>query len=144
MSRRPIAAFVASVLLAGCLGTVVQVANQPKPEPPPPPVPERLKAEHAPELVSSAVEGCQLAPELDPNLYYCAKDEHWYRFAMNRWYLAFAWDGNWFPASGAELPAGLRKITPETEVQSVKTREQRLEELQRKLEELDDGEQQAP
>jgi len=143
VSRRPIGLFLASVLLAGCLGTVVQVANQPKPEPPPPPVPERFKAEQAPALVPSPVAGCQLAPSLDPNLYYCAKDEHWYRFAMNRWYLAFAWDGNWFPVSGAELPAGLKKITPETEVEAVKTREQRLEELEKKLEDLD-GEQQAP
>jgi hypothetical protein len=143
VSRRWIAVLLAATLAAGCLGTVVQVANQPKPEPPPPPVPARFKAEKPPELVPSQVPGCDLAPELDPNLYYCSKDEHWYRFAMNRWYLAFAWDGNWFPVSGSELPAGLKKITPETEVEAVKTREQRLEELERKLEELD-GEQQAP
>jgi hypothetical protein len=138
---RPIAAFVAGAFLAGCLGTL-QIAPQ-KPETPPPPVPERFRAEHAPELVPTEIEGCQAAPALDPSLYFCAKDEHWYRFAMNRWYLAFAWDGNWFPVSGAELPQGLRKITPQTEIETTKTREDRLEELERKLEELD-GEQQAP
>jgi hypothetical protein len=143
VTRRPFALLLAGVLLAGCLGTVVQVANQPKPEPPPPPVPEKFKAEQAPELVASQVPGCQLAPSLDPNLYYCAKEEHWFRFAMNRWFLAFAWNGNWFPVSGSELPAGLKKITPETKVEAEKTREERLEELDKKLEELD-GEQQAP
>lgn len=138
MSGRSIASLVASALLAGCLGTL-QIAPQ-KPEPPPTPVPDRFVAEQVPELVPTEVEGCQRAPALDPNLYYCATDEHWYRFAMNRWYLAFAWNGNWFPVSGAELPVGLKKITPETKVESVKTREERLEELERKLEELDDGE----
>jgi hypothetical protein len=141
VNARPIAALVASALLVGCLGTL-QIAKQ-IPEPPPPPVPDRFRAEHAPELVPSEVDGCQAAPTLDSNLYYCAKDEHWYRFAMNRWYLAFAWDGNWFPASGAELPQGLRKITPKTQAETEKTREERLEELEKKLEELD-GEQQEP
>ena len=141
MNTRPIAALVASAILAACLGTL-QIAPQ-KPEPPPPPVPDRFQAEQAPELVPSEVEGCKVAPALDPNLYYCAKDEHWYRFALNRWYLAFAWDGNWFPVSGAELPHGLKKITPKTELETAKTREERLKELERKLEELD-GEQQAP
>lgn len=143
MTRRPLGLLLATLLLAGCLGTIVQVTNQPKPEPPPPPVPERFEAEQAPELVASEVPGCQLAPSLDPNLYFCEKEEHWFRFAMNRWFLAFAWDGNWFPVSGSELPAGLKKITPETEIEATKTREQRLEELEKKLEELD-GEQEPP
>ncbi|MEX2204844.1 MAG: hypothetical protein WEF50_01295 [Myxococcota bacterium] len=143
MTRRPLGLLLATLLLVGCFGTIVQVTGQPKPEPPPPPVPERFKAEQAPELVPSQVPGCQLAPSLDPNLYYCEKQEHWFRFAMNRWFLAFAWDGNWFPVGGSELPAGLAKITPETEVEATKTREQRLEELEKKLEELD-GEQEPP
>jgi len=141
VTARPLAALVVGVLLAGCLGTL-QIAPQ-KPEPPPPPVPDRFSAEQAPALVASDVAGCQAAPSLDPTLYYCAKDEHWYRFAMNRWYLAFAWNGNWFPVSGAELPTGLAKITPKTEVETVKTREDRLEELERELEKLD-GEEQTP
>jgi len=143
VTRRPIGVLLVSWLVAGCLGTIVQIDNQQKPEPPPPPVPARFQAEKPPELVPSPVSGCQLAPALDPNLYYCEKEEHWFRFAMNRWYLAFAWDGNWFPVSGSELPAGLSKITPETEVEATKTREERLEELEKKLEDLD-GEQEPP
>jgi len=141
VKTREIAALFGTLLFAGCLGTL-QIAPQ-KPEPPPPPVPERFSAEQAPELVSSEVPGCQAAPALDPNLYYCAKDEHWYRFAMNRWYLAFAWNGNWFPVTGAELPQGLKKITPQTQAETTKTREERLDELERKLEKLD-PEEQAP
>ena len=111
-------------------------------------LPDRFVAEQPPELVPSDVEGCQAAPALDPTLHYCAATEYWYRFAMNRWYLAFAWNGNWFPVSGAELPRGLAKITPATRVETVKTREERLEELERKLEKLEgeelDGQEQAP
>lgn len=146
MSARSLAGLAACLLLAGCLGTL-HIDPQP-PEPPPTPVPDRFVAEQAPELVPSDVEGCQVAPGLDPTLYYCPATEYWYRFAMNRWYLAFAWNGNWFPVSGAELPPGLSKITPETRVETVKTREERLEELERKLEELEgeklEGEEQAP
>ena len=146
MIARSIAGLAAALLFCGCLGTL-QIAPQ-KPEPPPPPVPDRFVADHAPELVATEIEGCQGAPSLDPTLYYCAAGEHWFRFAMNRWYLAFAWNGNWFPVTSAELPAGLRKITPQTQVETAKTREERLEELERKLEKLDEktpgGEEQAP
>ena len=146
MSGRPFAGLVAGLLLAGCLGTL-HIDPQ-APEPAPTPVPDRFVAEQPPELVPSDVEGCQAAPALDPTLHYCAATEYWYRFAMNRWYLAFAWNGNWFPVSGAELPHGLAKITPATRVETVKTREERLEELERKLEKLEgeelDGEEQAP
>ena len=146
--RRAVRALLASALVSGCLGTVVQVNTSTTPEAPPPPVPPKFTADKPPELVPSQVPGCKLAPSLDPNLYYCEKQEHWFRFAMNRWFLAFAWDGNWFPVSGSELPAALKKITPETEVQAEKTREERLDELERKLEQLDepplDDEQQAP
>ncbi len=151
--RRAACSLALSVLLSACFGTIVQVKQTATPEERPQKVPEKFKAEKAPELVPSQVVGCKLAPSLDPNLYYCAKQEHWFRFAMNRWFMAFAWDGNWFPVSGSELPAGLKKITPETEVEATKTREERLEELERRLEELDepapdeaplDDQQQAP
>ena len=139
MSARALGLVLASLLLTGCIGAIT--VAQPTPEPPPPPVPPRFKAEAAPELVASPVAGCQAAPALDPNLYYCAADEHWYLFAMNRWYLAFAWDGNWFPVARGELPEALAEITPKTKQETTKTREERLEELERKLEKLDEEEQ---
>ncbi|MGH2901952.1 MAG: hypothetical protein ACRDMZ_24975 [Solirubrobacteraceae bacterium] len=140
MKARAFGLFLASALLAGCIAAI-NTSQQPVPEPPPPPVPPRFKAEAPPALVASPVEGCQAAPSLDPNLYYCAADEHWFRFAMNRWYLAFAWDGNWFPVNRGELPDALAKITPETKQETTKTREERLQELERKLEKLDEKEQ---
>lgn len=140
MKLRSLAPLLAALALAGCLGTL---SIDPTPVVGPiTPVPDRFKADHAPDLVPSPVEGCQAAPSLDPNLFYCTKEEHWYRFALNRWYMAFAWDGNWFPASGAELPPGLAKIAvaPEKQAETAKSREERLEELERKLEELEESE----
>jgi len=102
------------------------------------PVPDKYKADQAPELVACTVDvpGCQCAPSLDPNLYYCAKDGHWFRYSLNRWYLAFAWDGNWFPTTKADLPKSLVSITPKPE-EVKKSREERLKELDKKLEEID-------
>jgi hypothetical protein len=127
------AAFALALLLSGCMALSI---TQGPPEPPPPPVPDKFQGDAAPPLVDAGVEGCQAAPSLDPHLYYCAKQEHWYRFALNRWFLAFAWNGNWFPVSSGELPPGLVAVTPKAE-EVKKTREQKLEELEKKLEELE-------
>ena len=132
-ARARVLAALACCLLAGCMTFSI---TQPPPEPPPPPVPDKFSGDGPPALVDTGVEGCQAAPSLDPNLYFCAKDEHWYRFALNRWFLAFAWNGNWFPVSGSELPPGLVKVTPKAE-EVQKTREQKLEELEKRLEELE-------
>lgn len=127
-----------ALLLALCAGCIVDMGTTKTVTPPDArvPVPDKYKADHAPELVACEVEGCQRAQSLDPNLYYCAKDEYWFRYAMNRWYLAFAWDGNWFPVGDTDLPRALAKITPAPE-EVKQSREERLKELERKLEELD-------
>jgi hypothetical protein len=129
-----------AALLSGCL--MLSITPAP-PEPPPPPVPDKFQGDAPPELVDGAVEGCQAAPSLDPLLYYCAKEEHWYRFAMNRWYMAFAWNGNWFPVTTSELPKALVQITPKKE-EVKKTREEKLEDLEKRLEELEKQETEAP
>ena len=100
------------------------------------PVPDRFTGDHAPELVDTGIEGCKQAPSLDANLYYCPAKENWFRYAMNRWYLAFTWDGNWFPVGGSELPRALAALTPAPE-EVKKSREDRLKELDKKLEDLD-------
>ena len=128
-----------AALLALCAGCIVNMGSTGTATPPEPKVlvPEKYKPEDGPpQLVDCEVEGCQRAQSLDPNLYYCAKSEYWFRYAMNRWYLAFAWDGNWFPVGDTDLPRALAKITPAPEVVK-KSREERLQELEKKLEELD-------
>jgi hypothetical protein len=132
---------LALALLCGC---VVKTGTTTTSTPVQPhiPLPDKYQGPAAPTLVDTGVEGCKQAPSLDTNLYYCAKDEHWFRYAMNRWYLAFEWDGNWFPATGSDLPRSLAAITPKTE-EVKKSREDRLKELDEKLEKIDQ-EQSAP
>jgi len=101
------------------------------------PVPDKFQGPAAPELVDTGIDGCKQAPSLDPNLYYCAKDEHWYRYTMNRWYLAFEWDGNWFPTSGTDLPRSLAAITPKA-ADVKKSREDKLKELDERLQKIDE------
>jgi hypothetical protein len=127
-----------ALLLALCAGCIVNMGTTQTVTPPDAhvPVPDKYKAAQAPELVACEVEGCKRATSLDPNLYYCAQDEHWFRYALNRWYLAFAWDGNWFPVGDTDLPRALAAITPAPE-EVKQSREERLKELEKKLEDLD-------
>ena len=133
--RRSARALAAAALLAtgGCIIGITPTATPVEHKTP---VPDKYKADAAPELVDAGIEGCQRAEALDPNLYYCTKDEHWFRWALNRWYMAFAWDGNWFPVTKSELPAGLKQITP-APAEVKKSREDRLKELEQELEKLD-------
>ncbi len=68
-------------------------------QPPPsyePPIPERFRGEGPPELRNTDAPGLLRAPSVDRDLYYFRPDDLWYRFAYNRWYQAFSWNGNWF------------------------------------------------
>lgn len=133
MTRRA-RALAAAVLLASsaCQFGITQTAPPAERREP---VPDKYKGDAPPELIDAGIEGCERAT-LDANLYYCAVDEHWYRWALNRWYMAFTWDGNWFPTRKAEVPASLRALTPAPE-EVKKTREDRLRELEEQLEKLD-------
>jgi hypothetical protein len=128
-------------LLAGCIvnmGTSTTGGAAPQHVP----VPDKYAGGAAPELVDAGIAGCKQAPSLDPNLYYCAREEHWFRYALNRWYLAFEWDGNWFPTSGSELPRSLAALTPKPE-EVKKSREDKLKELEDKLQKIDEEQQQS-
>ena len=135
MTRLRLAAALGLALSAGCIVNMGSSVTPTHPEERIP-VPDKYKADHAPALIECEVDGCKRAQELDPNLYYCAKDGHWFRYSLNHWYLAFAWDGNWFPTTRDDLPQGLVAITPKPE-EVKKSREARLKELDKKLEEVD-------
>ena len=109
---RALASILAGLVAAGCLSGLT-VGMPTVTTPPPPrvePVPDIFQAETAPPLVPTAVEGLSAAPALDDQLFYYAPHERWYRWALNRWYEAFAWDGNWFPPE--RLPPGFRQEQP--------------------------------
>ncbi len=136
---------ILALALSGCIGSSFGIEIvEPPPPPPEPPVPDRFVGDTAPELVSSELPGFKKAPSLDPSVYFLEKERHWYRFALNRWYLGFTWDGNWFPVEADEVPAALRALTPsirEVSAQEAgkkeKTREEKLRELDERLRELE-------
>ncbi len=108
--------------------TLTQPAQQPEPKTPP-----RFAADAAPELEPTGFPGMLRAPSLD-RLYYQESSDQWYRYAMNRWYVAFGWDGAWFPLLENEVTPELRSLHARP---TPKSRKQKLEELERQLEELE-------
>ncbi len=129
---RRLASGLLPMLLCGCIGLSV---TRPPPVPPEPPTPPRFKAEQGPPLLESTdIPGIRVADSLD-RTYYDEKSEQWYRFAMNRWFMAFTWDGAWFPLTKKEVrPELLERHKPPPP----KTRKQRLEDLEKRLEELEE------
>ena len=84
-------------------------------EPPPPvppelPVPAPFEGDRPPRLEPTSLPGLEAAPSVDPTLYYYAPFERWFRYAMNRWYEAFTWDGHWFPPE--RVPEPLKQGPP--------------------------------
>ena len=110
---------------------------QVSPAPPPPPDAPKLavfKGGAPPTLEPTAAAGLFTAPSLGPTVYYYEEQDYWFRYSRNRWYMAFAWDGNWFALPAKEVPAVLaeRRIAPAR--QEV---EDELAELDRQLKELE-------
>jgi hypothetical protein len=89
----PLALLAVLELACGPFGAVTVTAPPPRYEPP---VPERFGGKAAPLLLETDAPGLLRAPSVDEHLYYYRPDDLWYRFAFNRWYQAFAWNGNWF------------------------------------------------
>ena len=129
-SGRTLLAGGLALWLGGCIG-ITLTQTQPAPEPKTPP---RFVADAPPELEPTQFPGILAAPSLD-RLYYEESSDQWYRWAMNRWYVAFGWDGAWFPLLENEVTQELRALhSPPT----AKSRKQKLEELERQLEELEE------
>ncbi len=122
-------------MIVTTLGLVacIQVSSAP---PPPPDAPKLaiFKGEEPPTLEPTDAAGLFTAPSLGPTVYYYEEQDYWFRYSRNRWYMAFAWDGNWFALSAKEVPVVLadRHIAPAS--QEV---EDELAELDRQLKELE-------
>ena len=99
------------ILLGGCIPQGLSIVVVPPPPlPPEPPVPFPFEADAPPERIATQTAGLEAASSLDPTLYYSVRRERWYRWAFNRWYEAFSWDGNWFPLE--DPPEELEPYTP--------------------------------
>lgn len=126
--------FTTALALAVC--ACVQVVALP-PQPEDAPKLEVFTGEEPPQLEPTDVPGLLAAPELGPTVYYYEPEEYWCRFAKNRWYMAFAWDGNWFDLPDKEIPAVLAQRHKPPPPQKV---EDELAELERQLEALEQQE----
>ncbi len=125
--RSVLALTIATLGLVGC-----QVSGLP---PPPPDAPKLtvFKGE-PPTLEPTDAPGLFAAPSLGPTVYYSEEQAYWFRFGKNRWYMAFAWDGNWFALSAKEVPAALAVRHAAPAPQEV---EDELAELDRQLKEIE-------
>jgi len=99
--------------LCGCAQIGIQVTEIDPPDIPPP-VPTPFRGDEPPALVTTETPGLMAAPSLDPTLYYYEPHERWYRWAFNRWYEAFTWNGSWFPP--ATVPDALTDLRPHPDI----------------------------
>ena len=129
--RSTFAALAAALALAAC----VQVVQAP-PQPPDAPKLTTFEGEGPPHLVPTDAPGLFAAPSLGPTVYYYEPEEYWCRYAKNRWYTAFTWDGNWFDLPERNVPAVLAKRHKPPPPKKV---EEELAELERQLKELERG-----
>jgi hypothetical protein len=129
-----------SALLAGCIATVQQTAPPPDPKTPP-----RLEGTSAPPLEPTKVPGIQRAVIDVPDVYYHEAKERWFRWAMDRWFVAFLWNGQWFPLEKGELPVELAALEPTREQKKERklTREEELRKIDEELERLEAEERKA-
>lgn len=129
MRLRPWTSVLLVLPLCGCIGLAPAKAPEERVWAPP-----RYESENPPTLVPTGIENLSSAPDFDAALYYHSRTEYWYRWVKDRWYMAFTWDGYWFPLPPEEVPAELLGFH---EPPTMKDVQQRLDELEKKLEELE-------
>ena len=96
------------VVSSGCISfTTVQ-----KDIPPDPKTPAKLEGSSPPALEATKVEGVKHALIDTPDVYYYEANERWFRFALDRWFVAFLWNGQWFPVDKGELPPEMAALQP--------------------------------
>ena len=128
--------------LASCLS--VQVSQR-APDEDPVKTPKKFVTLEEPRQEPTDFEGLFRVPNIDANLFYYEKDGAWYRFAYNKWFQAFNWDGSWFEMPQRQVPPVLLKVAidrePEQDVQEqLRKQEEKLREIdkQQRLKQLEE------
>ena len=119
-----------ALLCTGCI-QIVRTNTEPEIEVR---TPNPFTKESQGKLEPTDFKGLFKAPELDKDCYYYEPKKEWFRFSYNRWFQAFRWDGYWFELRDEDVPKFLQNRVP---VVAEPTKKKRLEELDKKLEELD-------
>jgi hypothetical protein len=129
--RLAIVSLAFGVLLgAGCI-QIVQQPTEPEIEVR---TPKPFTSENHGKLEPTELKGLFQVPELDKACYYYEPKKEWYRFSYNRWFQAFRWDGAWFELRDEDVPKFLQG---RVQIVEGPTKKKRLEELDKKLEEID-------
>ena len=120
-----------TLMTSGCLQVQVSPAPPAKREK----TPERIQAAADPELVPTDVPGVLHAQLEVPDVYYVEPAERWFRYAMNQWFLAYNWNGHWFPLPQGQVPKELAGFVPTTEQREERrlTRDEELRALEEEL-----------
>jgi len=123
---------------AGCIVSVQQQKPVPDPK-----TPAKLEGAEAPQLEATAVPGVKRAKVEVPDVYYHEAKERWFRFALDRWFVAFLWNGQWYPVDEGELPAEVAKLEPTRAVKKERklTRKEELKQIEEELRRIEEGEQ---
>jgi hypothetical protein len=124
-----------AVLLALVTSACLQLQVSPAPASKPEDTPERIQAASDPELVPTQVAGVLHAQLEVPDVYYVEPVERWFRYAMNQWFLAYSWNGYWFPLPQGEVPPQLAEFVPTIEQREERrlTRDEELRALEEEL-----------
>jgi hypothetical protein len=119
---------------AGCIVTTVQQEKIPYPK-----TPARLEGKDAPALEATAVAGVKRALLDVPDVYYHEARERWFRWALGRWFVAFLWNGQWFPVDEGELPAEMAALEPSIQEKKERrlTRAEELDKIDEELRKLE-------
>ena len=124
---------LAMLLAAGCV--VAQRAPDVIPD-----TPDRIESDTPPELQPTRFEDIRKVVVADvADVYYSVSRERWFRYWMDEWFIAFSWDGAWFPTSEGEVPEALSEFepTPEEREERQLTREEELREIEEQLREIE-------
>jgi hypothetical protein len=130
VSARTWLGLLAACWSAACIVSVQQPTPVPNPRTPP-----RLEGQSAPPLEATAVAGVKHAAIDVPDVYYHEAKERWFRWWLDSWFVAFLWNGQWYPVDEGELPGEMMALQP-TRQEKKERRLTRKEELKQIDEEL--------
>jgi hypothetical protein len=138
VSARAWIGLAAAAWLAGP-GCIITTTQQ-KP-PPDPKTPAKLEGKTAPALEATAVPGVKHAVIDVPDVYYHEGSEKWFRWSRGKWFVAFLWNGQWFPVDRGELPREMAALEPSIEQKQERklTRAEELKQIDEELRRIETG-----
>jgi hypothetical protein len=140
---------VRALLVAGLLAALcaagpgcISITTRQTEQLPDPKTPAKLEGKEAPPLEATAIPGVKRAKLDVPDVYYHEAKERWFRYALDRWFIAFLWNGQWYPVDKGELPAEMAKLEPTRAERKERklTRDEELDKIDEELRKIEEEE----